>query len=170
MERQELLINLGNIIITPQEQNIIIPNPQKPIFLCEQNGTKKFLNDKQEEIFTEYEEVDKIDIRGIASKVPYEKSVLKYKENGKYGLINYDGKKVTNAIYDEIDGLENKEGEILVQKEGKYGVINSKGATIINTDYESVIADGYYTDEQKYAFSGYIVGVKTRRRVPLWLY
>lgn len=152
----------GNIVIKPSNQSIIIPNPQKAVFLCNIEGKTKVFNEKGQAIFLEYEEIDRIDLKGIASNVPYEKSVLTYKENGKYGLINYEGKRITKPIYDEINGLENKEGEMLVKKDGKYGAINSKGAIIIKPEYESILADGYYTDEQKYAFSGYIVGLKTQ--------
>ena len=59
---------------------------------------------------------------------------------------------------------------MLIKKNEKYGVINSKGVTIINPEYDTIVADGYYIEEQKYALSGYIVGIKTRRRVSLWLY
>ena len=63
----------------------------------------------------------------------YEKSVLKYSKNGKYGIIDLNGKKITNAVYEEIDTLQFKEGELLVKKDGKYGVINIKGATLVKT-------------------------------------
>lgn len=152
----------GKIIINPDDQTIIIPNPQKGIFLSQKENKTEVLNENQEVVFTQYEEVKEIDTKGTTSNVPYEKTVLKYKQNGKYGLITYDGKVVTKPIYDDISGLENKEGEMLVKKEGKYGVINSKGATIIKPEYESIIADGYYKDEHKYALSGYIVELKTQ--------
>ena len=46
----------------------------------------------------------------------YEKSVLKYKKNEKYGLIDYSGKQITEAIYGQIDSLGYKEGELLVEQ------------------------------------------------------
>lgn len=151
----------GKVIINPDEQTIIIPNPQKAVFISQKDNKTKVLNENQESIFTQYEDIKEIDIKGTVSNVPYEKSVLKYKEDGKYGLITYEGKIITKPLYDQIDGLENKEGEMLVKKEEKYGVINSKGATIIKPDYDSIVADGYYTDNEKYALSGYIIGLKT---------
>ena len=87
--------------------------------------------------------------------------MLRYKENGKYGLIDYEGKVITKPIYEEIESLENKEGELLVKKDGKYGVISQKGACIIKNEYDGIIADGYYDETQKYALSGYIVTLKT---------
>lgn len=96
--------------------------------------------------------------------------MLRYKEKDKYGLIDYEGKVITKPIYEEIESLENKEGELLVKKDGKYGVISQKGACIIKNEYDGIIADGYYDETQKYALSGYIVTLKTRRRLSLWLY
>ena len=91
----------------------------------------------------------------------YEKSVLKYSEKGKYGLINFEGKKVTKAIYEEIDSLPYKEGELIVKKDNKYGVININGVELVDINYEQVKLDEYYTDENKYEYAGYIVSTKT---------
>lgn len=156
-----IIDSYGNIVIEPIYDSVKIPNPEKAVFICEQSEEKVVLNDKNEKIFNEYEEVSEIQINGIVTNVPYEKDVLKYKQNGKYGLINFNGKKITKPIYEEINGLENKESELLVKNNQKYGVINSKGAKLIKENYDDVQADGYYTDENKYGKSGYIVGNKT---------
>lgn len=151
----------GNIIIEPKYDNIKIPNPEKPIFICDSINKTVVLNEKKEQLFTEYDEVKAILVNGIVSSIPYEKTALKYKKNGKYGIISYDGKEITKPIYDEIIGLENKESELLVKKAGKCGVINVKGAKLIDTQYDNIIADGFYTEEEKYGLSGYIVSNKT---------
>jgi len=91
----------------------------------------------------------------------YEKSVLKYLEDGKYGLIDFLGKKITKAIYDDIDSLPYKEGELLVKQNEKYGVINIKGNKIVEIEYDQISVDGYYTDENQYKNAGYIVSNKT---------
>ena len=93
--------------------------------------------------------------------MPYEKNVLKYQENGKFGLIDLKGNVITKAIYDPIDGLSNKEGELLIYENGKYGVINTKGAELIKPEYDYISGDSYYTNEKKYALSGYILGTTT---------
>lgn len=151
----------GNILVEPIYDDIKIPNPTKPVFVCKNGEKTQVLNDKKETLFTQFEEVTAISTKGTASNMPYEKRVLRYKQNGKYGLVDYDGKIITKPIYEEIEGLENKESELLVKKEGKYGVINQKGARIIKTQYDEIIADGYYDENQKYALSGYVVGTKT---------
>lgn len=156
------IINLkGEILIEAVYDDIKIPNPEKPVFVCENGEQTTALNEKAEEILTQYQQIDAIELTGIVSNMPYEKSVLKYKQDEKYGLINLKGKKITDPIYEEISSLAHKEGELLVKKEGKYGVINSQGKTIIANKYDSIVGDGYYTENEKYALSGYIVSVTT---------
>ena len=158
----------GNQIIEPKYDGIKIPNPLKPVFICINNYNyetgeydTKILNEREEEIFTQYEEVSCIELKNLVTSVPYEKSVLKFKENGKYGLINFNGKVIVKPIYDEIDNFSYKEGELLVKKEEKYGIINIKGTTLIETKYDGIIGDGYYSSESKYKKDGYIVCSKT---------
>ena len=70
----------AKIVIVPKYQNIVIPNPSKPIFICTPSDSKsKVLNEKNEELFTNYEEVGSIKLKNLASSLVYEKSVLKYK-------------------------------------------------------------------------------------------
>lgn len=151
----------GKIVIEPIYDNVKIPNPEKAVFICKEVDKFIALNDLNEQIFTEYEEIDAISINGIVSSIPYEKTVLKYKKNGKYGIISFEGKEITKPIYEEIHGLENKETELLIKLNGKYGVINVKGAKLINPEYDNIVADGFYTDKDKYGLSGYIVSNKT---------
>lgn len=151
----------GNTLITPNYTEIKIPNPQKPLFICTNNNKTVILNDKQEEILTQYN-IKPIEIEGTVSNLPYEKSILKYEKDGKYGLINLEGKEITKPIYEEIQGLAHKETELLVKKDGKYGVINSKGAIIISNKYDKVVADGFYTETEGYELSGYITSEKTQ--------
>lgn len=151
----------GDKIIETQYDDVKIPNPEKAIFICYQSEQTKVLNTNQEEILTQYKGVEPIRLKNIASDLMYEKSVLKYCEDGKYGLINFEGKKITKPIYEEIEGLPYKEGELLVKQEGKYGVINIKGNKIIEIEYDQITVDGYYTDENGYQYAGYIVSNKT---------
>lgn len=152
----------GNKVIEAKYQDIKIPNPEKALFICYTENEIKVLNGNNEEILTEYEEVEPIRLKNIASDLMYEKSVLKYLENGKYGLISFDGKKITKSIYDEIEGLSYKEGELLVKQNDNYGVINIKGNKLIDIMYNQISVDGYYTYEDGYKHAGYIVSNKTQ--------
>ena len=151
----------GNKIIEAKYDNIKIPNPQNDVFICYENNATKVINQKGEEIYTQYENVEPLRLKNIVSDLMYEKSVLKYSQNGKYGIININGKKITNPIYDEIDTLQTKEGELLVKKDGKYGVINIKGAVLVKPQYDKVEADKFYEEENGYRNSGYVVSKTT---------
>ena len=92
---------------------IIIPNEEKDVFVCtydidEQTGTykTKAINSKNEEIFTAYEQVEAIDNIDKNNNLWYEKNILKVSKNGKYGLIDLNGKELLPIEYDEITVLD----------------------------------------------------------------
>lgn len=152
----------GNILVDALYEQVIIPNPLKDVFICISNdGTSKALNKNGEELFNNYNEISAIKFTGTVSDMPYEKTVLSYKNGDKYGLIDYNGKEVTKPIYEEITSVPYKEGEILAKKDGKYGVINNKGVTLIEFEYDIIEGDGFYKEDTKYKESGYFVGNKT---------
>ena len=151
----------GNILIEPTYEEIRIPNPEKAVFVCYVENDSKVLNQNNEEMFSEYELVEPIRLKNVESDLMYEKSVLKYSQNGKYGLIDFEGKQITEPIYDSIDSLPYKEGELLVSQEGKTGVINIKGNLMVDISYGSIEVDGYYKDENKYKYAGYITSITT---------
>lgn len=155
----------GEVIVESKYDEIQIPNPSKPLFICkydynpEKNQYKiKVLNDKSEQILYQYVIVEAIELTSGISPIPFEKSVLKYVENNKYGLIDFDGKAITKPIYDEISSFDYNEGLLLVKKDGKYGVINIKGVTFVKEEYDKIESDGYYEDDEtQYKKSGFIV-------------
>lgn len=152
----------GNKIIEAEYDDVRIPNPEKAVFICYKDDKIRVFNENKEEILSQYQKVEPIRLKNIASNLMYEKSVLTYLENGKYGLINFEGKKITKPIYDAIDSLPYKEGELLVKQNDKYGVINIKGNKLIGIIYDQISVDGYYTNENGYKNAGYIVSNKTQ--------
>jgi len=144
-------------IIEPQYDEIIIVNPHRAVFVCQSGDTQKIVNQDNKEIFTKYSQVEPIEI--VDSK--YERNVLKYEENGKFGLLGITGNTITNAEYEEIMSVGYKEGELLIKQNGKYGIINSNGTTKIKNKYDEIQLDEYYTEENEYKKSGYIVRVTT---------
>lgn len=151
----------GNKIIEAKYENVKTPNPQKNVFICYENDETKVINEKSKEIYTEYKNIEPLRLKNVFSDLMYEKSTLKYSKDDKYGIIDINGKKLTNAIYDEIDTLQTKEGELLVKKDGKYGVINIKGATLVKPQYDKIEADKFYEEESGYRKAGYIVSKTT---------
>lgn len=165
-EKFGVIDNTGKIIINPEFDDIEIPNPTKGIFLVCDNlnsddATYKAFDGNGNQILSQFEDVEAIQINQLTSTVPYEKSVLKYKNGNDYGLIDFEGNIVKEAQYEEIDNLDYKEGFLKVMKQGKCGIINIKGEEIIATEYDDISSDGYYSDETKYAFSGFITRIKT---------
>lgn len=158
----------GEEIIDTNFDMIQIPNPSKDIFVCMSNYNAetgnyetKIYNKNREELFTDYEKVEAISRQESLDNIPYEKSVLKYKENGKYGLINLSGKKITKPIYDDIQALEYKEGMLTVKQNDKFGIININGDEIIKVKYDGIQADQYSLNENHNKKAGFIVSIKT---------
>ena len=155
----------GNVIIETKYASIAIPNPTKDVFICTESlndkANWKAIDSKGNQLLTDYDDVEAISLKQITSKVPYEKSVLKYKKNGYYGLIDFNGKKITEPIYEEISNIDYKEGCLQVKKDGKYGAININGTVIIKPEYDNITADGYYDSNTKYSEAGFIIRTKT---------
>lgn len=158
----------GNIVIEAEYGAVQIPNPSKAIFVCvkEYNeNTKEYetvvYNEKKEVLLSNYKNVQAISIYTNVNSTPYEKSVLTYKENGKYGLINLEGKQITKPVYYEISSINYKEGTFLVKQNELEGIINMKGKVIIKCEYESVTSDNYYSENGNKKQAGFIVSKKT---------
>lgn len=151
----------GKLLIDAKYQDIFIPNQSKDVFFVNiDEDTYKVLNKDGEEIFKDYEEVTYLET-SEPTELVLEKNVLRYKENNMYGLMDLDGNKITEAIYEKVMSLTNKPGNILVKKEGLCGVLNSKGEEIIPIKYDSITGDDFCLEAYGYALSGYIVAVKT---------
>ena len=136
----------GEIIINPSYQEmIVIPDKTKDVFLCtydinDETGSykTKVLDKKNEEILTEYEQVEALENMDKNNNIWYEKNVLKVEQNGKYGLIDFNGKQLLQCEYDEIQTLEGIENSLLLQKDGLYGLANDSGNIIIEAQYKEI--------------------------------
>lgn len=147
----------GKVITEATYDNLIIPNPSKDVFICYNNEKAIAMDSNNNQLFAEYNTVEPIRLKNVVTGLIYEKSVLKSEKNGKYGLINLEGKILLETEYDSIEGLTGREGELLVEKENKFGIVNIKGTTLVKTKYDSIMEDNYYSDGIKH---GYIVGIK----------
>lgn len=158
----------GDVIVPACYDEIQIPNPSKPLFICmydyddEKDQYKiKVFNEKSEQILYQYVVVEAISLNSGLSRIPYEKSVLKFKEKDKFGLIDFDGKIIAKANYDDIQSFDYNEGLLLVRKNDKYGIININGVTVVKEKYDKVESDAYYEEGSNYKKSGFIVGNKS---------
>ena len=167
-ERYGVINKNGEVVVEPIYDTVQIPNPSKPVFICMSDyntETKEYkttvLNDKKEILFSEYESVQAIPAEATLDGVPYEKSVLQYKQDGKNGLINLEGKVITKPIYEQISSINYKEGTLLVKQDGKFGAINMKGKVVIKPEYDSITSDNYFNTETKNEYTGFIVSKVT---------
>lgn len=167
-DRYGVINRNGDIIVEPIYDIIQIPNPSKDVFVCmyeystEQREYKvKVLNAKGEELYQGYDNIQAIPTETTYDGILFEKTVLKYKKSGKYGLLSIDGKEITEPIYDQISSILYKEGMLLVKQDDKCGVINIKGQILIPVEYESITADNYYSNETFYKTTGFIVSKKS---------
>ena len=148
--------NKGNIIIDAQYDSVIIPNPMTDLFICDDI----ILNKENEKNFDKYD-VSAIKLENNEMDFIYEKSCLVYREDTKFGLIDFNEKKLTKSIFDSIETLKYKEGEMLVTKNSKKGVINLNGKYIVKPKYDTIEIDKMYKRENQYKEAGYIVSKKT---------
>ena len=153
----------GNIIIEPEYLAVFIPNHEKDVFICYTDEEHySILNKDKEEQFKEYSNVDGIIIS--EENMEFEKYLLKYEIDGKYGLIDINGNKVTEVIYSEITSLKNRPGNILVKKDDLYGVFDERGNKIIDAKYNSIRSDEYSSEIDGYYYRIYSVRKNQRRK------
>ena len=95
-------------------------------------------NDRTEPIFTDFDTIEAIDNYDSKQNVWFESNVLRVSKDGKYGLIDLEGKEVLPCEYDEITSLISIKDEFIVRKAGNQGLVNDKGQTIIPVQYKKV--------------------------------
>lgn len=147
-----------NVIDPSYAEMIIIPDSKTDIFLCTYDVNyetgeykTKALNSKNEEIFTEYQKIEAIPNSDENYNLWYEQDVLKFMQDGKWGIINFKGKELVKPEYDSINAVKGIKNAYLVQKENKYGIVDDEGNTILEPIYTEI------TNLGKDNKSGYIV-------------
>ena len=152
----------GNIIIKPiYDEMIIIPNSSKPVFVCTYdvdystgNYKTKVLNEKNQEILKNYSNISPIE-NSDGTSIWFEDNVLRYEENGLYGLVDFSGKEIIPAEYSNIESLKGIQKSIVVEKDGLKGIVNGTlGSLVIECKYNDITALSEDT-----ADNGYIVSV-----------
>lgn len=154
-----IIDNNGTEVISPSYQEMIkVPNNKKDVFLCTydvNNETGEYktkaLNSKNEEIYTEYSQIEALENFDKNNNLWYEDNVLRVQKDGKYGLIDLQGKEVLPCEYENITVIAGIKNSIKVQKDGKYGLVTTEGTTILEPIYNDILNFG---DDYK---NGYIV-------------
>ena len=156
----------GNTVIEPANgEMVVIPNKAKPVFICtyevnyiDGSYKTKAINEKNQQIFTDYDNVMAIQNYDDENNLWFEENILKVQKDGKYGLTNIDGKQVLDCEYDNITAIKGIKNSILVKKDSMVGLVNSNGTVVIPANYSEITTisedyqDGYIVknSESKY--------------------
>ena len=132
------------VINTEYDEMIIIPDETKDIFICtydidynNETYKTKVLDKNGKNLFESYNNIEPLENTDGLS-IWYEKNVLRHQKEGKYGLINFEGKEVLKPEYDKIYSLEGTENCLIIEKNGKKG--------LFNTAMEEITIEPEYTD------------------------
>ena len=138
--------NTGKLIIdTTYDEMVVVPDKNKDLFICtydvdyeKEEYRTKVINKSGAEILTNYNQVQAIENTN-GNEIWYENNILKFEQEGKYGLIDFNGKMILNAEYDNIYALEGIEKNIIIEKDGQKGLVNtSMGEVIIQPEYTEI--------------------------------
>ena len=171
--------SLGETVITPSyDEMIIIPNSEKPVFVItydvnytDNTYKTKAINDKNEQLFAGYEQVEVIQNYDKQNNIWYEKSCLRVKKNGKYGLIDLSGKVLLDCNYDSIEPIEGVNNSLITVKDGKEGLVSTTGSVIIENEYAKITSlteqyeDGYIVKNEDGKFG--VIGTNKKILLPL---
>lgn len=157
-----IINSTGENVITPSyDEMIVIPNKEKAVFIVTYNvdytnGTyqTKAVNEKNEQLFSEYSQIEVIQNYDQQNNIWYEKNCLKVKKNDKYGLIDLSGKVLLECNYDSIEPIIGIENSLITVKNDKKGLSSSTGSIIIENEYSQISAltnkyeDGYIVENE----------------------
>lgn len=137
-----------NIVIKPEyEEMIVIPDNTKPVFICMENVDytndtfkTKAIDEKGKQLFTNYEKVEVIYNHDENNNIWYESNILKVKKDGKYGLINLDGKEILACTEDNIEPMLGTKSVYITTANGKKGLVDNMGKVIIENNYTEISA------------------------------
>lgn len=149
-EKWGVIDQTGKIIIEPTyDEMITIPSYKTDLFICVYdvdytNDTykTKVIDSKNKEKFTGYDLVEVIENKDSNNILWYEEEVLKVKKDGKYGLIDYNGKEILPTEYDSIEALEGVKNSLIIKKEERVGLCDNQGNIIIEPEYKEIKAIG----------------------------
>ncbi len=81
---------------------------------------------------------------------------LYVKTNNLWGLMNWNGKEITELKYEGISSLSSQKGISVVKKNSKYGLVNFRGKEILPLEYDFI---------QQYQGEGVIVHIKNKQGI-----
>ena len=159
----------NKVIGATYDEMIIVPDNSKPVFIITTNVNyetgefdSKAVDNNNKKLFTEYSKVEAIYNQDKSNNLWYEKNILKVQKDGKYGLINMEGKELLACEYDEIKVIAGVKNVLQIIKDGKAGIVDNTGRVLVKNEYSEVdtitekYEDGFIAklDNGKYVIAG----------------
>ncbi len=153
-------------IIDPIYDSITIINPKVDVFAVTLDGITTFIDQYGENPFPNFTTVEFISGTDQNNDTWYE-DVLKFQENGKYGLASLDGSVLIPAECDNIEPLNYEKNYLIISQNESERVIklSSSGYEDFTPDFDSIEILGidldYDSSDQDYSSSNstVIVGI-----------
>jgi hypothetical protein len=82
-------------------------------------------------------------IEPIYESIEYVDSIFIVMKNGKYGLLDFNKKKILDFKYDEITYKHHYQKFIFTKRDGKCGIYFSNGKNFVAEEYESITESNY---------------------------
>lgn len=169
----------GETIISPSyNEMIVIPNKEKSVFLITYdvdyaNNTykTKAVNQKNEQLFSDYTQVEAIQNHDKQNNIWYEKDCLRVQKDNKYGLIDLSGKVLLECKYDNIEPIIGVNNSLVTTKDSKKGIASTTGTVIINNEYSEITAltsqyeNGYIVKNEEGKFG--VIGTNKKVLLPI---
>ena len=147
----------GNKVIDPiYDAMVVVPDYTKPLFFVQTNIDQeketfeaKAINEKSEQQFTEYSKVELFQNKNADGSIYFDSSAIKVMKDGKYGMINFEGKVLLPCEYEDVRPVSKIKNSFITVKDGKLGLVDQSGNTIVENKYKEISAltnkyeDGY---------------------------
>lgn len=93
-------------------------------------------------------------------------SCRRYQENGKFGLRDINGNRITYAVYDDLRRIVNANYYLKVKKNNKWGVIGTDGIQVLKIEYKDITfyKDDVFTVEFNYGVA-YIKNPRVEKEI-----
>lgn len=131
----------NNQMLLPQEYDRILDRFNN-LYIVEKNGkwgivdpNNKVIVPLKYEAISFLKPMNLIDQKGERDTSQDAQTLISVKKKGKYGLINRQGKAISNIEFDEVEHLY---GFYAAKKSGKYAVLNSSGEPICQETFDLV--------------------------------
>lgn len=126
--------NGNEVIPNEYKEMIIIPNNEKDVFIVTYDISSKdkfstrAVNKNNNSVIKKR---DIVPIQYDLNEISYDKNILAFKQENKYGFIDYEGNVKAEAKYDSFKVFPGIKNRILIEENGKKGVLNTTNFNVV---------------------------------------